>query len=82
MGTPSSAKSESAKPTKSTLLLLGSETAPFLREATETLNDALPSSRIVIMEGQVHAAMNTAPELFVDEVLAFLLELQQRWRSY
>lgn len=58
--------------TTPTLLLMGSETAPFTREATEALDDALPNSRIVIMEGQAHAAMSTAPELFVDEVLAFL----------
>lgn len=58
--------------TTPTLLLMGSKTAPFTREATEALDDALPNSRIVIMEGQAHAAMSTAPELFVDEVLAFL----------
>ena len=62
--------------TTPTLLLVGSETAPFLRQATEALDHALPNSRIVIMEGQAHAAMNTAPELFVDEVLAFLRELR------
>lgn len=62
--------------TTPTLLLMGSETAPFTREATEALNDVLPNSRIVVMEGQAHAAMSTAPELFADEVLAFLQGLQ------
>lgn len=60
--------------TTPTLLLLGDETAPLHRDATVTLDDALPESRVVVLEGQAHAAMNTAPELFVDEVLAFIRE--------
>jgi pimeloyl-ACP methyl ester carboxylesterase len=56
-----------------TLLLSGSESAPFLKDATDVLNDALPNSRIVVLDGQAHAAMNTAPELFIDEVLAFII---------
>ena len=62
--------------TTPTLLLVGSETAPVWKEGTEALNDALPNSRSVILEGQAHVAMNTAPELFVDEVIEFLQELQ------
>lgn len=54
-----------------TLLLLGSETAPYFGDATEALADALPNGRVVVLEGQAHAAMNTAPELFVEAVLAF-----------
>lgn len=60
--------------TTPTLLLAGSESAPFLTDATDVLNDALPNSRIAVLDGQAHAAMNTAPELVVDEVLAFLHE--------
>lgn len=57
-----------------TLLLSGSESAPFLTDATDVLNDALPNSRIAVLDGQAHAAMNTAPELFIEEVLAFIHE--------
>jgi pimeloyl-ACP methyl ester carboxylesterase len=32
----------------------------------------LPNSRIVVLPGQQHIAMDTAPDLFVPEVLAFL----------
>lgn len=38
----------------------------------EVLDDALPNSRIAVLEGQGHFAMNTAPELFIEEVLAFV----------
>ena len=58
--------------TTPTLLVAGSESAPFLRDATAVLDDALPNSRIAVLDGQAHAAMNTAPELFVDEVLGFI----------
>ena len=55
-----------------TLLLLGGDTAPLHRNATEALDGGLPNSRVVVMGGQAHAAMNTAPDLFVAEVLDFL----------
>jgi pimeloyl-ACP methyl ester carboxylesterase len=55
-----------------TLLLLGGESPPLLRQATETLDAALPYSHVVIMPGQQHIAMDTNPELFVKEVLKFL----------
>ena len=58
--------------TTPTLLLLGGDTAPLHRAATEALDETLPNSRVVVLPGQAHAAMNTAPELFADEVLAFL----------
>ena len=60
--------------TTPTLLLAGSESAPFLADATDVLDDALPNSRIAVLDGQAHAAMNTAPELVIDEVLAFIRE--------
>ena len=34
----------------------------------------MPDSRIVVMPGQQHMAFETAPDLFVREVLAFLLD--------
>lgn len=63
------------------LLLTGSESAPFLKDATDVLDDALPNSRIVVLDGQAHAAMNTAPERFVDTVLEFIQEPRAGTRS-
>jgi pimeloyl-ACP methyl ester carboxylesterase len=55
-----------------TLLLLGGDSPPFLQQATATIAAALPNSRIAIMAGQQHIAMYAAPELFLQEILAFL----------
>lgn len=60
--------------TTPTLLLLGGESPPFFRASVEMLAATLPASRTVVLPGQQHAAMDTAPELFVREVLAFLRE--------
>lgn len=57
-----------------TLLLLGGDSAAVYRESTERIHAMLPNSRIAVMPGQQHVAMNTAPDLFVREVLAFLLD--------
>jgi len=38
------------------------------------VRDALPDARVVVMPGQQHTAMNMAPELFLREVVGFLLE--------
>ncbi len=57
-----------------TLLLLGAESPPFYRAAIETLRKSIPHSRIARMPGQRHAAMDTAPELFLREVIGFLNE--------
>jgi len=57
-----------------TLLLTGSESPPLFKEATKAVHNVLPNSRIVTLEGQAHIAMNTAPELFLREVMAFLDE--------
>jgi pimeloyl-ACP methyl ester carboxylesterase len=56
-----------------TLLLLGGDSPPFLKKATELVHQALPNSRVAVMPGQQHTAMNTAPEMFLAEVLRFLL---------
>jgi pimeloyl-ACP methyl ester carboxylesterase len=55
-----------------TLLLMGSESPAFLKAPTTALVRALPNCRVVVMQGQAHIAMNTAPELFAREVLSFL----------
>jgi pimeloyl-ACP methyl ester carboxylesterase len=55
-----------------TLLLLGENSDAIFAEATRALDSALPDSRVVILEGQGHVAMTTAPDLFVREVIGFL----------
>jgi len=55
-----------------TLLLLGGESPSVFRQVVDMLGAALPTSRITVMPGQQHVAMDTAPELFLREVLGFL----------
>jgi pimeloyl-ACP methyl ester carboxylesterase len=57
-----------------TLLLLGGDSPAYQKENIQSLHAALPNSRIVALPGQQHIAMNTAPDLFAREVLAFLME--------
>ena len=54
------------------LLLLGGDSPPYFRAAVEALAAALPAARTVVLPGQRHVAMDTAPELFVREVAGFL----------
>lgn len=54
------------------LLLLGGDSPFFFKAAIEVLQATLPASRVVVLPGQQHIAMDTAPELFTREVLAFL----------
>jgi pimeloyl-ACP methyl ester carboxylesterase len=54
-----------------TLLLTGGDSPAFVKEATETVNRAVPSSQIVMLPGQKHVAMYTAPDLFIQAMLAF-----------
>jgi pimeloyl-ACP methyl ester carboxylesterase len=56
------------------LLLVGSDSPDFFQSSIERIHAALPNSRIVVLPGQQHIAMDTAPEMFVREVLTFLLE--------
>ncbi|WP_331236411.1 alpha/beta fold hydrolase [Natronorarus salvus] len=60
--------------TTPTLLLVGGESPQYYEDATDAVARALPDSRVVTLDGQQHVAMNTAPALFVDEVLAFARE--------
>lgn len=57
-----------------TLLLLGGDSPPLFQQAIAMVNPALPNSKAVILPGQQHIAMDTNPELFVREVIHFLLE--------
>ena len=61
-----------------TLLLLGGESPPFLRAATERLHDMIPNSRIHEMAGQRHLAMDTVPDEFVRVVSEFLSNASAR----
>lgn len=54
------------------LLLLGGDSPASFRAAIDMVAGALPNGRTVVLPGQRHVAMDTAPELFVQEVLAFL----------
>jgi pimeloyl-ACP methyl ester carboxylesterase len=55
-----------------TLLLSGGESPTAMRKAAEAVDETLPDSRLVIMPGQGHSAMDTGTELFTAEVLNFL----------
>ncbi len=54
-----------------TLLMVGGESTPFYKAAIEALHAALPNNRFVVLPGQGHEAMDTAPELFLKEVISF-----------
>ena len=53
------------------LLLHGSDSPAFLVRATEYLHEAIPHSTLHALAGQQHAAMDTAPQLFADEIVRF-----------
>lgn len=55
-----------------TLLLVGGESPQREWDNARGVAAALPDARVVALPGQQHAAMYTAPELFVREVLRFL----------
>jgi pimeloyl-ACP methyl ester carboxylesterase len=54
------------------LLLTGSESPQHLYR-TQDLKRTLPQSHTVVLQGQGHEGMTTAPELFVREVASFVL---------
>jgi pimeloyl-ACP methyl ester carboxylesterase len=55
-----------------TLLLLGGASSPAMRVGTETIAEALPNAQIVVMPGQEHVAMVSAPDILADVVRPFL----------
>lgn len=57
-----------------TLLLVGSDSPPRELDNARGVADALPNARVVLLQGQQHVAMYTAPEAFVAEVVRFLEE--------
>jgi pimeloyl-ACP methyl ester carboxylesterase len=56
-----------------TLLLQGAESPASYGVAIQRIHAALPSSRIELLPRQRHVAMDSAPELFLARLLAFLL---------
>ena len=57
-----------------TLLMLGGDSPPMFKQAIDALASGLPRSRTVILAGQQHIAIDTAPALFAQEVRNFLAE--------
>ena len=55
-----------------TLLLSGGDSPAAFRKAGEAVDRALPDSRVVVMPGQGHSAMDTGTDLFTAEALRFL----------
>jgi pimeloyl-ACP methyl ester carboxylesterase len=55
-----------------TLLLLGEHSPDFFKASIEVLSAKLPNNRVVVLSGQQHVAMDTAPQIFLQEVLGFL----------
>ena len=64
-----------------TLLLSGGDSPAALRKAAQAVDEVLPDSRIVVMQGQGHAAMDTGTNLFMTEVLRFLTSQQVLQRA-
>jgi pimeloyl-ACP methyl ester carboxylesterase len=56
-----------------TRFLLGGDSPDFAKAAIDALDAALPNSQVAVMPGQKHIAMDTAPDLFLQEVLTFLM---------
>ncbi|HSN78720.1 MAG TPA: alpha/beta hydrolase [Anaerolineae bacterium] len=55
-----------------TLLLVGGD-SPFRKlDNAQAMSRALPNAQVVVMPGQQHIAMFTAPDLFVGEIIRFL----------
>lgn len=54
-----------------TLMLMGSSSPAWLRKGTEVICAALPNARLVVLPGQGHSAMITAPQAFVQAVIDF-----------
>ena len=57
-----------------TLLLVGGESPPRELNNARGVVAGLPNGRIAVLSGQQHAAMHSAPDLFVQEVVGFFME--------
>lgn len=56
-----------------TLILLGGDSPDTAKREAEALLDAIPRSRIAVLPSQQHAAMDTGTDIFLQEVVGFLL---------
>lgn len=57
------------------LLMLGGDSPPYFSAAIDMLQAAMPRAKRVVLAGQRHVAMDTAPDLFVREVREFIAGL-------
>ncbi len=55
-----------------TLLLLGSDSPKRRHRIAETLHNILPNSQLVLLNGQQHSAVRTAPLLLASKVIKFV----------
>lgn len=53
-------------------ILVGEVSPPWLRAASLAAHAAAPASSLVELPGQAHGAMDSAPQMFIDEVRRFL----------
>jgi pimeloyl-ACP methyl ester carboxylesterase len=60
------------------LLLLGTASPPWAGEITRELAAALPAATVTELPGAGHDAVDSAPDRFVAEVLAFLSDQESR----
>lgn len=56
------------------LLMLGGDSPSLFKEAIRVLDETLPDSKVLVMPGQQHIAMDTDTEMFIREVKEFLME--------
>lgn len=54
-----------------TLLLLGSDSPPRRYRIADTLKNALLNSQLVLLDGQQHSAVRTAPKLLASKLITF-----------
>jgi pimeloyl-ACP methyl ester carboxylesterase len=54
------------------LLLVGADSPDDIKADPEVVAAALPDARVSILQGQMHMAHLTAPEMFADRVLSFI----------
>jgi len=56
------------------LLMQGSDSWPPIPSTMERLANAMPSASRALLDGQSHFATQTAPDLFAEKLLNFLLK--------
>jgi pimeloyl-ACP methyl ester carboxylesterase len=54
------------------LLVQGGDSPAFLRDAIRAVHSAIPAAELVVLPGQQHVAIDSAPSLFTDAVVKFL----------